>query len=66
MNKEVHNINIQSYVFWYKCNKSVIYWNNKTKQIQFVQFINSLITIEDYYYIHEDVRLNNITCLFLN
>ena len=35
----------------------------KQKQIQFVQYINSVITIEDYYYIHEDVRLNDITCL---
>ena len=66
MNKEVHNMNIQSYVFLYKCNKSVIYWNNKTKQIQFVQCINSVITIDDYYYIHEDVIINYITCLCLN
>ena len=66
MNKEIHNINIQSYLFWYKYNKSVIYWNNKTKQIQYVQFINNVITIDDYYYIHEDIRLNYIICLCLN
>ena len=66
MNKEIHNMNIQSYVFWYKYNKSVIYLNDKTKQIQYVQFIDSIITIEDYYYIHEDVILNNITCLCFN
>ena len=66
MNKEIHNMNIQSYLFWYKCIKSVIYWNYKTKQIQFVQFIDSIITIDDYYYIHEDVILNNITCLCFN
>ena len=66
MNKEIHNMNIQSYLFWYKCNKSVIYWNDKTKQIQYVQFINSVITIDDYYYIHEDVILNDITCLCFN
>ena len=65
MNKEIHNINIQSYLFLYKYNKSVIYWNNKTKQIQFVQCIDNVIII-DYYYINEDVILNNITCLYLN
>ena len=67
MNKEIHNINKQNYLFWYKYNKSVIYWNDKTKQIQFVQLINSVITIEDYYYyIHEGVRPNDITCLYFN
>ena len=66
MNKEIHNMNIQSYLFWYKCNKSVIYWNNKTKQIQFLQWINSVITIDDCYYIHEDIILNYIICLYLN
>ena len=66
MNKEVHNMNIQNYLFWYKYNKSVIYLNNKIKQIQYVQCINSVITIDDYYYINEDIRLNNIICLCLN
>ena len=37
----------------------------KQKQKQYVQYIDNIITIDDYY-INEDVIINDIICLYLN